>query len=129
RGKERRSRGRVRTEDPLFNVILIGWLLAAIILCLVSWTRIATLAFPDPDDAMRLAQVRDLLAGQSWWDVSQHRLNGGDFQMHWSRLVDLPLAAVLIVCDPLFGPAASTRIAVTIVPLLTLLAVMASGAI
>ena len=123
------STSSARTGDGLTRTILLGWTLAAIVLCLVSATRIATLAFPDPDDAMRLAQVRDLIAGQSWWDVSQHRLNGGDFQMHWSRLVDLPLAAVLIVCDPLFGPATATRIAVTTVPLLTLLAVMSLGAV
>lgn len=128
-GETREARRWVRAVDPLTKTILLGWLLAAAVLCLVSASRIATLDFPDPDDAMRLAQVRDLVAGQSWWDVAQHRLNGGDFQMHWSRLVDLPLAAVLTVCDPLFGPVASTRIAVTLVPLVTLLAVMALGAV
>src|ERR1700751_5814482 len=27
------------------------------------------------DDAMRLVEVRDLLAGQSWFDLTQHRLD------------------------------------------------------
>ena len=32
------------------------------------------LRLPDSDDAMRLVQVRDLLAGQGWFDMVQHRL-------------------------------------------------------
>jgi hypothetical protein len=126
-GEARTSRRRL-SVTPLTRTILLGWLLAAVILCLVSAQRIATLAFSDPDDAMRLTEVRDLLAGQSWWDVAQHRLNGGAFAMHWSRLVDLPIAAVMRVCDPLFGSATATRIALVAVPLATLLVVMTLAA-
>ncbi|WP_140852265.1 hypothetical protein [Sphingomonas glacialis] len=77
---------------------------------------------------MRLLEVRDWLNGQSWWDVSQHRLWDGHFAMHWSRLVDLPLALMMAVFDPIFGPAAATRVALVALPLVTLLAVMALGA-
>ncbi|UIJ45303.1 hypothetical protein LZK98_20050 [Sphingomonas cannabina] len=115
-------------RHPLFAPVAIGWAIAAAVLTLVAARSIAHLWFPDADDAMRLLQVRDWLAGQSWWDVSQHRLWGGHFAMHWSRLVDLPLAAVMLAFDPLVGPAASNRIAMTLVPLLTLLVVMALGA-
>lgn len=112
----------------LWRVVLIGWGLAAAVLTLLSATAIAHLWFPDPDDAMRLVEARDWLGGQSWWDVSQHRLWDGHFAMHWSRLVDIPLVLVMGVFDPLLGQAASTRIAVTVVPLVTLLIVMALGA-
>ncbi len=48
------------------------------------------------DDAMRLVQVRDLLSGQSWFDVTQYRLGfEAGTPMHWSRLIDLPIAAIL----------------------------------
>ena len=110
---------------PLWPAVLAGWGLAAAVLCLVAAPAIAGLRFADPDDAMRLLEVRDWLAGQSWWDVAQHRLNGGAFSMHWSRLVDLPLAAVIVPADPLFGVAASDRLAMTLVPLATLLAALA----
>lgn len=113
------------TRRPLWPAVLIGWGLAAAVFCLLAAPAIAGLFFPDPDDAMRLLEVRDWLAGQGWWDVGQHRLNGGDFPMHWSRLVDLPLAAAMALADPLAGIALSNRIAMTIVPLATLLAVMA----
>lgn len=119
---------RVASADRLAGAILSGWLVAAIILTLVSLPALATMRFPDPDDAMRLAEVRDWLAGQSWWDVSQHRLGGGAFAMHWSRLVDLPLAAVLAPLEPLVGADLATRVAITVVPLLTLLAIMAAVA-
>lgn len=112
----------------LWPAVMLGWAIAAIVLTLVSSRAIAHLWFPDPDDAMRLLEVRDWLGGQSWWDVGQHRLNHGDFPMHWSRLVDLPIAAAMLLCDPLVGQAASTRIALTAVPLLTLLSVMWLGA-
>ncbi len=112
----------------LWPTILGSWALAAIVLCLAFAGAIASLRFPDADDTMRLLEVRDWLGGQSWWDVGQHRLNGGDFAMHWSRLVDLPIAAAMLVLDPFFAPDTADRIAMTVVPLLTLLALMALAA-
>ncbi|WBY06532.1 hypothetical protein PIB19_13175 [Sphingomonas sp. 7/4-4] len=114
------------SERSPWLAVLTGWLLASAVLLAVSAGSIYTLAFPDPDDAMRLMEVRDWLAGQSWWDVTQYRLVAGD--MHWSRLVDLPLAAVMLLTAPLFGQAGAERIALVIVPLATLLAVLALGA-
>ncbi|MDI7864549.1 hypothetical protein MRS76_21675 [Rhizobiaceae bacterium n13] len=50
----------------------------------------------DNDDVMRLVTVRDLLAGQSWFDLTQYRLGlAGGTLMHWSRLIDLPIAALV----------------------------------
>ncbi|MGA1799726.1 hypothetical protein VH567_13210 [Sphingomonas sp. 4RDLI-65] len=117
----------IDTPRP-WPTIIGGWALAAIVLCLALSGRITALRFPDPDDAMRLLEVRDWMAGQSWWDVGQHRLNGGAFAMHWSRLVDLPLAGIMFIVDPFVSTGAANRIAMTIVPLVTLLAVMALAA-
>ena len=45
---------------------------------------------------MRLVQVRDLLAGQGWFDTVQHRMDTPfGLAMHWSRLVDAPLALLM----------------------------------
>ncbi|MEO6014862.1 MAG: hypothetical protein ABIQ30_14910 [Devosia sp.] len=63
----------------------------------------------DTDDAMRLTMVHDFLGGQGWFDLMQHRLNtpyGGE--MHWSRLIDLPEAILLLVLRPVFGGLADT---------------------
>jgi len=60
----------------------------------------------DNDSLLRLVQVRDVLAGQGWFDPMQYRMGiAGGFAMHWSRLVDAPLAGFVLA----FGePAALT---------------------
>lgn len=59
---------------------------------------------PDNDDGMRLVEVRDFLAGQGWFDLMQYRLGlAGGTLMHWSRLIDLPIAS-LIRFFGLFAP-------------------------
>jgi len=51
---------------------------------------------PDNDDGMRLIEVRDFLAGQGWFDLMQYRLGlAGGTLMHWSRLIDLPIASLI----------------------------------
>jgi hypothetical protein len=58
----------------------------------------------DNDSLLRLVQVRDLLAGQRWFDLMQYRMGvEGGFPMHWSRLVDLPIAALIATAEALTG--------------------------
>jgi len=104
----------------------LAWLAIAALLVVVNGPRIAGGLFPDPDDTMRLIQVRDWLAGQSWFDVTQYRADapGGGVPMHWSRLVDVPLGAMIVLLTPLIGPVAAENAAIILVPLLTLAAAM-----
>lgn len=63
----------------------------------------------DTDDAMRLVEVRDLLGGQGWYDLTQHRLNTPyGASMHWSRLIDAPIAGLILVLRPFLGAGAET---------------------
>jgi hypothetical protein len=77
------------------------------------------------DDAMRLVGAIDLLEGQSWFDTTQTRDNAPyGAPMHWSRLIDLPLASLI----RLFGAGGSTDApywAAFAWPLLVLLTVVA----
>ena len=58
----------------------------------------------DNDSLLRLVQVRDLLAGQGWFDPMQYRMGlEGGFPMHWSRLVDAPIAAIVLVVKAVTG--------------------------
>ncbi|HEV2593641.1 MAG TPA: hypothetical protein VGU01_00380 [Sphingomicrobium sp.] len=101
--------------------LLIAWLLACAFMIFVSAHAIANGAFPDPDDIMRLLEVRDWLGGQSWFDVTQYRVNGpAGVPMHWSRLVDVPVAAVILASRPFVGAARAETVALVFVPLLTL---------
>lgn len=78
-----------------------------------------------PDDQLRQVQIRDWLAGQSWFDTTQYRIAEPDSQpMHWTRWIELPLAIVMILLTPLVGAAIAETTAMTIVPLLGLLCVM-----
>lgn len=100
----------------------LAWALACVLLLLTGLQAIATLRFPDPDDILRLVQVRDLLGGQGWFDLTQHRIDAahGGVAMHWSRLVDLPIAAVILLLSPLLGTSPAEQVALVAVPLLTL---------
>ncbi len=100
---------------------LIAWLLCSMAMLWLFRGDFSTLAFRDPDDAMRLAQVRDWIGGQAFWDVSQHRVNppvGGP--MHWSRIVDMPIAALILLLRPMMGAASAELVACAVVPLLLL---------
>jgi len=73
------------------NVLLLMWAVAVFSLCVASGINSLS-----TDDAMRLVEVRDLLAGQSWFDMTQYRLDPpAGVVSHWSRLVDLPLALIV----------------------------------
>ncbi|MPZ38681.1 MAG: hypothetical protein GEU95_11550 [Rhizobiales bacterium] len=69
------------------------------------------------DDAMRLVQVRDLLAGQGWFDVVQYRLNPPEgVAMHWSRLIDLPIAILIRAAELALPTATVERLVLTVWP-------------
>ena len=107
------------------GAVLLGWALVAFIAVLRNWQPITALHFLDPDDALRMVQVRDLIGGQNWFDLHQYRIAPPEgVVMHWSRLVDAPLAAVVLILRPLLGEARAELIAAVAVPLLTLLAAM-----
>lgn len=109
---------------PLTRVFLV-WITVCAMLVLPSLSAIAALRFPDPDDMLRLVQVRDLLGGQGWFDLHQYRIDGPDGTlMHWSRLVDAPLALIIALLKPIIGVHAAEMAAVVIVPLLTLGGIM-----
>ncbi len=107
--------------------LLVPWLIVSAIMLALAWkNNILLLRMWDPDDYMRLEQIRDWLGGQSWFDVTQYRLDAPrGFQMHWSRLVDLPIAGLIVALRPLLGAVLAERVAITVVPLLILGLIMA----
>lgn len=100
----------------------IAWAIVCTLLVIVNWTAISQQRFPDPDDIMRLVQVRDLIAGQSWFDLTQYRVDvaNGGVPMHWSRLIDIPLLLVIAALTPILGAGTAESVALIAVPLLTL---------
>ncbi len=83
------------------------------------WDTITRLRVADPDDAMRLVGVRDLLAGQGWYDNTQYRfLPPGGVPSHWSRLVDAPIAGLILLLTPLAGRPLAEGLTAVLWPLL-----------
>ena len=109
-----------RKSLPLLPVFLL-WLAVSAILIWSGLTQITTLSGWDPDDQLRLVQLRDFLAGQSWFDTAQYRMNApAGAPMHWSRLTELPLALIVILLTPLTGQPAAEMFTGAAIPLLLL---------
>jgi len=103
------------------NVLLLMWAVAVFSLCLAS--GIDSLS---TDDAMRLVEVRDLLAGQNWFDMTQYRLDPpGGVATHWSRLIDLPLALMIKSVSPFASTAVAEKVALIVWPTALLLVFLA----
>ena len=108
-----------------YRYVLLVWLLVSAVLAIPMWDRMMTGSLGDPDNYMRMVQVRDWLNGQAWSDVTQYRMNppsGGD--LHWSRLVDMPIAAIILALRPLVGQSMAELAALLAVPALLCLALM-----
>lgn len=109
------------------RIVLPVWAALYALLVAVNFAGLSVRKFHDPDDQLRLQQVRDLLAGQNWYDLHQYRIDavGGGVLMHWSRLVDMPIAAVMLAARPFLGQHGAETAALVVVPALTLLAILA----
>ena len=74
-------------------VVVLVWLAFCAWFIFDKYAQIRWFGLGDTDDNMRIMQVRALLNGQGWYDLRQYRLNPPTgANIHWSRLVDLPIA-------------------------------------
>src|ERR1700704_499688 len=99
-------------KRPLDTRALVGivWFATVAAYLVASFGRGGDLS---TDDAMRLVEVRDFLAGQGWFDLTQYRLSPPDgVATHWSRLIDVPLAALVRAGEMLAPSALAERVAV-----------------
>ncbi|HXL69373.1 MAG TPA: hypothetical protein VN930_11525, partial [Xanthobacteraceae bacterium] len=79
-------------RQPNFALLLVAvWLFGLVQAVAGAW-NLSGAKLIDGDDALRLLQVRDFLAGQAWFDLHQPRLGLSGYDSHWSRLIDAPLA-------------------------------------
>ncbi len=103
-------------------ITVVAWLMLCAWFLYNRWNNVLAFDLRDTDDNMRMSQVRALLAGQDWFDLRQYRLNPPfGANIHWSRLVDLPLAGLILLFRPFVGSADAERIAIAAAPLLPLL--------
>ncbi|MYM55437.1 hypothetical protein [Thalassovita mangrovi] len=108
----------------------LAFLVALLIYTMLHWQGLGDLftylTLPDNDDAMRLVQVQDLLAGQGWFDMVQHRAMPPDgLSLHWSRLVDLPLAGLTLFFQQFTAPDRALALTAALWPALLFVAYLA----
>ncbi|MGG7519509.1 hypothetical protein ACQ3G6_16655 [Allorhizobium undicola] len=118
---------------PLFSSltrrVLVYALLTIGLICLVTLPSQRDYVGGDNDDAMRLVEVRDYLAGQGWFDLMQYRLGlPPGILMHWSRLIDWPIATLIRLCGLFFRGEQAEAVALALWPLLLTLPVLAAFA-
>jgi hypothetical protein len=110
---------RIATPPSRDRIVALGALAATLgMLLLYGLQGFETLhtSRGDNDSLLRLVQVRDLLAGQGWFDPMQYRMGlAGGFAMHWSRLADAPIAAIILAAQALGASQASAEAAAMVV--------------
>jgi hypothetical protein len=109
-------------RQPGFALLLgLVWLLTCARLLFQNWDATGA-GFPDTDDAMRMVQLRDFLAGHGWFDLHQPRLSPPQgYDSHWSRLVDAGLAGLQALFSLFAAPPMAERLMRAVWPLLWLL--------
>ncbi|MDQ2079284.1 hypothetical protein RA307_03750 [Xanthobacteraceae bacterium Astr-EGSB] len=85
-------------RQPGFAVLLLlAWGLAAVQLLVLNG-GVDPGTMTDPDDVMRLVQMREFVSGRGWFDLHEPRLAPpGGYDSHWSRLIDAGLAGLFLV--------------------------------
>jgi hypothetical protein len=125
-------------EDELLELVgrywkwavLAIWLIACAWFLFEKWNDIRFFNLSDTDDNMRMMQVRALIHGQGWFDLRDYRMNPPfGANIHWSRLVDLPIAGLILGLRPFLGGAGAERWAVAIAPMLPYLLLIFSLAL
>ncbi len=107
-------------QRSLRNDLIVAIVLAvglSVCWSLTDWARLSRMMLPDPDDAMRLLQVRDWIAGQGINDWTQYRMAPPTGAlMHWSRVNDFGIAAIIVAATPVVGKYYAELTAVLVYP-------------
>ncbi|MEN3950935.1 hypothetical protein [Iodidimonas sp. SYSU 1G8] len=103
-------------------VAVLFWLAFSAFLLAGKAGPVSQLVLPDADDYVRLVQVEQWLDGGGFRDVGLPRLDPpAGVVMHWSRLPDLPIAAVILAVEPFSDRQTAVTAALLVVPALYML--------
>lgn len=90
-------------QRPFAVALVVALLLVLLDAVLTGWDLWENFARQGNDDIMRLVMVRDLIAGQGWFDTVQYRVVPPEgLSMHWSRYVDAGIAAIVLPLSYVF---------------------------
>ena len=108
------------------------WLAGAIALVVIVFSVMidapharAILVRGDSDDILRWMSVRDFLAGQGWFDMTQYRVEPPEgLSLHWSRYLDAAIAGLYSLLALALSPANAERWTLMLWPNLLLVALL-----
>lgn len=103
----------------------VSWIIALVLVALLKHSSgflgvLDDMTLVGSDDYVRLAQVRDWMAGAAWFDVTQDRLGPAGIAMHWSRVIDLPIAGLVRLFSVVTTLDMAEKLAVIVWPMTTL---------
>ena len=111
------------------GLLLLAWAATAGLMLADRWPEMGQRLF-DGDDAMRLVEVREFLAGRGWFDLHEFRLDPPTgYDTHWSRLIDAGLAGLYLVFRPFAAPDTAELLMRAVWPLVWLLVAMAGATV
>jgi hypothetical protein len=106
-----------RSISNLFAALAYSFIMAVVLVISHLWLGTDYVGH-DNDDVMRLVEVRDLLNGQDFLDLNQYRLGlAGGTLMHWSRLIDVPIASLILLFRSVTSPEQAEALALAVWPL------------
>lgn len=118
---------RARRGDRPGRAIFLVWAGLCALLLAMAGGDIAQGRLPGSDSMLRLAQVRDLIAGQGWYDLHQYRIAPGQgVSLDLSRLVDAPLWLSIALLTPFMQQEMAEQVTMVAVPLLVMGLVLAA---
>jgi hypothetical protein len=103
------------------NITLLVGLVTLVVAGQLLWLDWASTAklLGDPDDAMRLVEVRAFLAGAGWFNLHEPRLQPPiGYDTHWSRLIDAALMGLFLIFRSFTDTAFAERLMRAVWPLL-----------
>lgn len=113
---------RIEKQPSLLSSLPVILSLCLVYLCFWNWSEFQYVyslgELGGPDDFLRMSQVHAWMQGQGWFDITAYKMvppHGGD--IHWSRLVDVPIAGLIVVLEVFFGFEKATYLASIIWPL------------
>ena len=104
--------------DKKYGLTALSFLLFSALIAMNGFGGKYGVLGPDSDDIMRYMQIHDLLHGQSWFNTDQLRmgLSAAGTDMHWSRLGDVPILALMHIFDIILPASMALDLAIFIWP-------------
>ena len=112
------------------NSLPVILLACFVYLCFWNWSKFSYVytngELVGPDDFLRMSQIHAWMQGQGWFDLTAYKMvppQGGD--IHWSRLVDVPIAGLIYFFNIFFDFDKASYLAAIVWPLALMLITIA----